>query len=215
MKFTELKLTTTFHNKIWALGAEKGGESSGEISDKNLVERVLAGDETAFEQIFDRHKRLVAGVAARFFRQPAEIEEIVQITFTKVYFELKNFRSDGNSSLPGFLARTATNAALDVLRSRKRKAENFFSELETDEKSDLLETLCGENGAENDFINRDLAEKLLSRLAAEDRAVLEMLDAEEMTVAEVSEITGWSNSKVKVKAHRARHALRKILRKFL
>ena len=211
-------MATAIHNKIWAINSEKSGESNlshAEISDKNLVERVLAGDETAFEQIFERHKRLVGCVAARFFRQPAEIEEIVQITFTKVYFELKNFRSEGDSSLQGFLARIAANAALDVLRSRKRKPENFFSDLEDCEKSNLLEILCGESGAENDFINRDLAEKLLSRLAAEDRAVLEMLDAEEMTVAEVSEITGWSNAKVKVKAHRARLSLRKILRRFL
>lgn len=208
-------MATVLHNKFWALSAETSDESSLELSDKILVERVLAGDETAFEQIFERHKRLVARVASRFFRQPAEIEEIVQITFTKTYFELKHFRSDGDSSLPGFLARVASNAALDVLRSRKRKAENFFSELDDGEKTSLIEILEGDDGAENDFINRDLAEKLLSRLAAEDRAVLEMLDAEEMTVAEVSEITGWSNSKVKVKAHRARRALRKILKRFL
>lgn len=211
-------MATAFHNKIWTISAEKSGESNlvrAEISDRNLIERVLAGDETAFEQLFERHKRLVARVAARFFRQQAEIEEIVQITFTKVYFELKNFRSESDSSLPGFLARTATNTALDLLRSQKRKSENFFSELEDDEKSNLLEILGDEACAENDFINRDLAEKLLSRLAAEDRAILEMLDAEEMTVAEVSEITGWSNSKIKVKAHRARSALRKVLKRFL
>jgi len=42
-----------------------------------------------------------------------------------------------------------------------------------------------------------------------------MLDAEEMSVSEVAEITGWSSSKIKIRAFRARHALRKILRKFL
>jgi RNA polymerase sigma-70 factor, ECF subfamily len=213
-----LKLATVIHNKIWAINAEKCGESktvSGEISDKILVERVLAGDETAFEQIFDRHKRLVARVAARFLRQPAEIEEIVQITFTKVYFELKNFRFERDSSLVGFLARIAANASLDALRRRKRKSEDFFSELEPDEKSAFIEVLQIENSAENDFVNRDLAEKLLSRLNAEERAVLEMLDAEEMSVAEVSEITGWSKAKVKIKAYRARLALRKVLKRFL
>lgn len=212
-------MTTALHSKIWTISSAESGDersfSSAEISDKILVERVLAGDEIAFEQIFDRHKRLVARVAARFLRQPAEIEEIVQITFTKVYFELKKFRAEHDSSLPSFLARIATNAALDVLRSQKRKPENCLSELTDDEKSNLLEILYSENGAENDFINRDLAEKLLSRLAAEDRAILEMLDAEELTVAEIAEITGWSNSKIKVKAHRARIALRKVLKRFL
>jgi RNA polymerase sigma-70 factor (ECF subfamily) len=75
--------------------------------------------------------------------------------------------------------------------------------------------LHSDDSAEKDLLNRDLAEKLLSRLAAEDRAILEMLDAEEMTVAEVSQITGWSNSKIKVKAHRARTALRKIYKRFM
>jgi RNA polymerase sigma-70 factor, ECF subfamily len=42
-----------------------------------------------------------------------------------------------------------------------------------------------------------------------------MLDAEEMSVREVAEITGWSNAKIKIRAFRARRALRKILRKFL
>lgn len=186
-----------------------------ETTDKQLVGRVLAGDEIAFEQIFERHKRPVARVAARFFRQPDEIEEIIQITFTKGYFELKNFRGERDLSLPSFLARIATNAALDVLRSRKRKSENFFSELTSDENAFLIDALHNENQTENRIIQRDLAEKLLSRLAAEDRALLEMLDAEEMTVAEVAQITGWSNSKIKVKAHRARNALRKILGRFL
>jgi len=34
-------------------------------SDKQLADLVLAGDETAFEELFDRHKRLVAAIAAR------------------------------------------------------------------------------------------------------------------------------------------------------
>lgn len=211
-------MTTAIQDKIWAVNAETSGESataSGEISDKILVGKVLAGDETAFEQIFDRHKRLVARVAARFLRQPAEIEEIVQITFTKVYFELKNFRFEREASLAGFLARIAANASLDALRRRKREFENCFSDFENNGKFDLLEIISSDDQTENDFVKRDPAEKLLSRLAAEDRAVLEMLDAEEMSVAEVSEITGWSKAKVKIKAYRARLALRKVLKRFL
>jgi DNA-directed RNA polymerase specialized sigma24 family protein len=42
-----------------------------------------------------------------------------------------------------------------------------------------------------------------------------MLDAEEMSVGEVAEITGWSRSKIKIRAFRARSALRKILRRFV
>jgi RNA polymerase sigma-70 factor (ECF subfamily) len=211
-------LATAWNTEIWALGAETGGAKaiiSADTPDKQLVDQVLAGDETAFEQIFERHKRLVARVASRFFRQSAEIEEIIQITFTKVYFGLENFRGKREFSLPSFLARVATNACLDLIRTRNYKSESFFSELNAEESASIFEALRSETGAENDLVNRELVEKLLSRLAAEDRALLEMLDAEEMTVKEVAQITGWSDSKIKIKAHRARNALRKILGKFL
>ena len=67
-------------------------------SDKQLAELVLEGNETAFEELFDRHKRLVASIAGRYFRRPEQVEEIIQITFSKVYFELRNFRgAHGNS----------------------------------------------------------------------------------------------------------------------
>ena len=56
---------------------------------------------------------------------------------------------------------------------------------------------------------------MLARLAPEDRLVLTLLDLEELSVAEISELTGWSVAKVKVRAHRARKALRTIVAKFL
>ncbi|HEX8708967.1 MAG TPA: sigma factor-like helix-turn-helix DNA-binding protein, partial [Pyrinomonadaceae bacterium] len=64
-------------------------------------------------------------------------------------------------------------------------------------------------------VTRDLAGKLLSRLSPEDRLVLVMLDVEGMSVAEIAKSTGWSGSKVKVRAHRARAGLRRVLERFL
>jgi RNA polymerase sigma-70 factor, ECF subfamily len=188
-----------------------------EKSDAQLVELVLAGDETAFEQIFHRHKRLAAFVAARYFRQPEQIEEIIQISFAKAFFELAEFRGERDASFAGWLGRIATNACLDVLRKQKRKPENLLSELSEAESEALLADWrqSDQSDAENSHARRDLAEKLLSRLSAEDRAILQMLDAEEMSVAEVAQITGWSKSKIKIRAFRARGALRKVLRKYL
>ena len=63
--------------------------------------------------------------------------------------------------------------------------------------------------------SRDLALKLLTRLSAEDRLVLTLLDVEGFSVAEIAQMTNWSISKVKVRAHRARAHLRKVLRKYV
>ena len=186
------------------------------MTDKQLVELVLAGEETAFEQLFDRYKRLVAAIASRYFQRPEQIEEIIQISFTKVYFELKNFRGERDFSLTSWLGRVTTNVCLDTLRSRKRKPENLICELSADETEILFaDARQNDKTAESLLVERDLAEKLLSRLPAEDRAILQMLYEKEMSIGEVADATGWSRSKIKVRAFRARRALRKILRKFV
>jgi RNA polymerase sigma-70 factor (ECF subfamily) len=69
--------------------------------------------------------------------------------------------------------------------------------------------------AESRAISRDLADKLLARLGADDRLVLTLLEVEELSVNEISDALGWSASKVKVRAHRARLSLRRIVEEFL
>jgi len=65
------------------------------------------------------------------------------------------------------------------------------------------------------LVSRDLAAKLLARLSADDRLILTLLDVEGFSVAEISEMTSWSISKVKVRAHRARAHLRRVMKRFL
>src|SRR3982750_3259724 len=71
-------------------------------SDKQLAELVLTGDEAWFEEIFDRHKRLVASIASRYFRRPEQVEEIIQISFSKMYFEIRHFRGAYELSRAGW-----------------------------------------------------------------------------------------------------------------
>ena len=190
--------------------------ASAEVSDRLLINSLLAGDDVAFELIYERYKRLVASIAGRFFRQSEQVEEIIQITFSKAYFEMTRFRGDHDLSLGSWLGRIATNACLDLLRTQKRKPENLICELTEDESTSLLD-FTAHNGchSEKSHIDRDLATKLLSKLAAEDRVVLQLLHAEEMSVTEIAEIMNWSRSKVKLRAWRARNALRKVLKKYL
>jgi RNA polymerase sigma-70 factor (ECF subfamily) len=191
-------------------------QSASETADSKLVALALAGDEAAFENIFNRHKKLVAVIASRYFRRAEQIEEIIQMTFTKAFFELKHFRGGQDFSLPGWLGRITTNACLDALRKQKRRHENSLDDFSERERDHLTATLTSLNSnAEKNLIGRDLAEKLLKNLPAADRALLQMLYADEMSVGEIAQITGWSPSNIKVRAFRARLALRKILRKFL
>lgn len=200
----------------------RADEETGEIavrvsrSDRQLVDLVLAGDEFAFEQLFDRHKRMVAVVASRYFRQPEQVEEIIQISFAKAFVDLAKFRGAYDLSLASWLARITANACFDSLRNKKRKPEDLCCELSDGEFESLSGSVADEpRNAESLLLNRDLVDKLLAPLPADDRALLQMLYAEELTVAEIADVTGWSPSKVKIKAWRARNAMRRVLRKFV
>lgn len=185
-------------------------------TDNQLVDLVLAGDSTAFEQIFDRHKRLVAVIASRYFRRPEEIEEIVQISFAKAFSELAAFRGRYDRSLSSWLVRIASNSCLDTLRSQQRKPERLTCELSEGEAASLLElTSVDALDEEKLLLERDLVEKLLSDLPETDQILLKMMYADEMSVADIAEVFGWSRSNVKIRAWRARAALRSVLRKFL
>lgn len=187
-----------------------------ERTDNQLVELVVAGEGSAFEQLFDRHKRLVAVVASRYFRRPEEIEEILQISFAKAFVELGGFRGVHERSFPSWLVKITTNACLDMLRSQKRKAERLNCELSEVELDSLFElTAVDSTRAENAILDRDLIEKLMAQIPAADRALLHMLYTEEMSVADIADTLGCSRSNVKVKAWRARAAVRKALRTIL
>jgi len=188
---------------------------------KDLVDQARQGDDPAFEELFNRHRRRVAVIAGRFFHQREQIEEIIQETFTKVYFALDSYtnsETDDDSLFAGWIARIAFNTCYDELRRIKRRAESLASDLSEEETGWLekrLRTDVRSDDAESSSVRRDLARKLLARLGAEDRLVLVLLNAEDMSVNEIARLMNWSPSKVKVRAHRARAALRRHLRKLV
>lgn len=185
-------------------------------TDAELAARAREGDESAFEELFERHRRRVALIAARFFRQREQIEEVVQESFTKAFFALNEFANHRDASFAAWLARIAFNTSYDELRRQKRRPEGALEELSEDEAATLTDRLRGEGlDAEGRAVSRDLASKLLARLSAEDRLVLVLLDVEGLSVAEIAKLLNWTGSKVKVRAHRARLHLRRVLERFL
>ena len=192
--------------------------STAEPSDTELVARVRNGDESSFEELFNRHRQRVALIGSRFFRQRERIEEIIQDSFTKAFFALEDFSNQQESSFAAWLARITYNTCYDELRRMKRRPESALSDVSEEEAAGLKAQLRAQGiggNIESQAIARDLAGKLLSRLSPEDRWVLVMLDVEGLSVSEIAKLAGWSVSKVKVRAHRARASLRRVLERFL
>src|SRR3954447_26205551 len=91
------------------LSVVRFSDHSQQTTDEMLVRAILDGDEQAFAEIFERYRKLVTGVAGRFFRDRSEIEECVQQSFAKMYFSLKAFRGERGASFPAWATRIAVN----------------------------------------------------------------------------------------------------------
>lgn len=189
---------------------------SGAQTDDELVSAVLRGDEAAFELLFERYRRSVTRLAYRFFYRQEQVEDIVQESFANAYFAFGSYRGGHEKSFIAWLSRITIRTCYDVMR-RTRRAENMLNELSQDEEATLAARLRGAvvSEIESAAISRDLAAKLLQRLDPEDRLVLTLLNGADLSVSEVSELTGWSPSKVKMRAHRARKVLQRVLHRYV
>jgi len=183
-----------------------------------LARLTREGDESAFAEIVRRYSPRVFRTASRFFRRREQVEEAAQEVFLKAFTELGSY--EGRGSMEGWLTRITTNTCLNLLRSARRRPELMASDLTEDETKWLDHKLAGRatenhHSAERRLVAADLADRVMSDLADDDRMVLTMIDGEDSSVKEVAEVTGWSESKVKVRAHRARKRMREAVEKLL
>jgi len=180
------------------------GPEPSSPSDERLIAAVLEGDDGAFAVLVGRHKRQVLRIAARFSRTPEELEELGQEIFLKAYTDLGQYR--GEAPLAHWLSRIAVRSCYDVLRKRRR-------EIGTQPLDDAAPYLADDPAEDRDPAEaaRELLDRALSRLRPAERLVITLLELEERTVREVAAMTGWSEVNVKVRAFRARRALKRIL----
>jgi len=173
-------------------------------SDEQLVEATLAGDDHAFAELTRRHKSRVFGVAARFARDASELEDICQDVFVQAYFKLRQFRRD--SPFEHWVLRITTYKCYDYLRKRRRDGTAVSVDA-------MLESGYEPSAPELPAPHPDL-ERLhaaLAQLSPKERLVITLLELEERSVQEIAGLTGWSATNVKVRAFRARAALRKLM----
>jgi RNA polymerase sigma-70 factor (ECF subfamily) len=183
----------------------------------DLARQAQDGDESAFAEIVRRYSPRVFSVASRFFRQRSLVEEAAQEVFLKAFTQLGSF--EGRGSIEGWLTRIATNTCLNMIRGAKRRPELTVSDLTDDEEQWLDHHSVGDGNeqpsVEKNLVATDLADRLLSVLSPEDQQALLMIDGEDASIKEVAEATGWSESKVKVRAFRARKKVREAMEKLL
>jgi RNA polymerase sigma-70 factor (ECF subfamily) len=183
-----------------------------------LARAAREGDESAFEEIMRRYSPRVFRFAGKFFKQRSLVEEAAQEVFLKAFTELGSY--EGRGSMEGWLTRITTNTCLNLLRSSKRRPELTVSDL-TEDQSDWLDKNLIDaaterhQSTERSLVAADLAGRVLQAMPADDQLVLTMIDGEDASVKDVAAMTGWSESKVKTQAFRARRRMREAVEKLL
>src|SRR6185436_11352007 len=118
-----------------------------EPADDALVAAVRAGDEAAFELLFERHRRMVTRLAYRFFYRREQVEDIVQESFAAAYFALAAYRGGQQRSFSSWLSRITIRICYDALR-RGHAAERSMSDL--NDRESLIAEGLRDPGSEND-----------------------------------------------------------------
>ena len=175
-----------------------------ESADEALVDATLAGDDDAFAELVRRHKRRVFGTAARFARDAHQLDDICQEVFLRAFRNLAKFRRA--APFEHWLARITVSACYDFLRRERRVREHVSLDAHVFELRDT-----GVDAAIAAGRARELLDFAMRRLSADERLILTLAEIEERPVREIAELTGWSESNVKVRAFRARQSLKKIL----
>lgn len=179
-------------------------------SDELLVRAVLAGAREDFEPLISRHQARVFATARRYARREDEVADIVQEVFLKAFERLPSFRFQ--APFDHWLMRLAVRTCYDFLRAHQRKREFNFSDL-SGEEEDWLERFRVDPESADDHANaaRALVRRLMETLSPEFRLVIQLLEIEERSLREIHELTGWSIPLIKVRAFRARAAMRRAL----
>jgi RNA polymerase sigma-70 factor (ECF subfamily) len=181
-------------------------------NDDALIAAVLAGDTASFEPLVVKYSPRLFATARRYARRDSEVEDIVQEVWCKAFQKLATYR--GDAPFEHWLMRLAIRTCYDFLRAHQRNREANFSEL-TESEDDWLDRFVLDPDAshEDSLAARQLVERLLEMLSPAARLIITLLEIEDRSVREISQLTGWSVPLVKVRAFRARAEMRKCLKR--
>ena len=193
------------------------------LSDDELVARARAGDVAAFEELIGRHEEKVYRLAMRFTRNETDAAEILQETFLSAWRNLEGFQ--GKAQFASWLYRVAVNAALMLLRSRKRHPQVAVEDVTPEALGEAVQDAGPGLGAGTDWSRRpdeqfqsgELRRQIqaaVDQLPESQRSVFLMRDVDGLSTEETGELLGLSLPTVKTRLHRARLALREAITRY-
>ncbi len=186
-----------------------------ETVDRELLARLRAGDDAAFEELVRLQSGRLLAVARRFLHNEEDARDAVQDAFLSAFRSLERF--EGQARLSTWLHRIVVNASLMKLRTRRRKPEKSIEELlprflEDGHMAEPAVPWRASTPSEAERSElRDLVLRQIEALPESYRNILLLRDIEGLDTEEAAKVLGVSPNAVKTRLHRARQALRGLL----
>jgi RNA polymerase sigma-70 factor, ECF subfamily len=180
-----------------------------------FVARLRAGDDMAFTELVRREGGRMLSVARRMLRDEEDARDAVQVAFLSAFKALPRFH--GDSRLSTWLHRIVVNSALMKLRSRLRRPEEPIDALlprYLDDGHQAEPVAVGQLSTEALLLRHEVRLQVragIDRLPESYRTVILLRDIEQFDTAETARVLGLTDNAAKLRLHRARQALAKLL----
>ncbi len=173
------------------------------MEDKEIVQKILAGDTEQYAEIVRRYQQNVANLTYKLCGTRLEIEEVTQQVFVELYMALPRFRFD--SKLSSFIYRITVNTVCKMLNKSKRYVSTDEYETRPDDPSP-------DRNAEQEIIHREQLEQLrtaIGHLKDEQRTALVLYTFEDFSYQQIADVMQCTLAKVESLIFRAKKNLAK------
>lgn len=186
------------------------------LSDAELVQRVLEGEEDAFAEVVRRWEPKLRAYVGQIVKSPEEARDLVQEAFIRAWSNLNQYNPTFRFST--WLFRIAHNLAIDQLRRRRRPLVSLDAGEDEEGSVRALDPADSRRGPLAELANRELAEALareIDNLPAAYRELVTLRHFVGLAYTEIAELKGLPLGTVKNKLFRAHSVLREALRSYL
>jgi RNA polymerase sigma-70 factor (ECF subfamily) len=185
------------------------------LSDEDLVLRVQAGENSAFDVLVDRYKVRLYNYLLRLLRDPDEAEETAQETFVKAFIHADKYKTIARFST--WLYTIATNLVRNKLRAKKR-APRFISlwsrNPDSDEEGPAVDLLDTSRQPDVEFNDKELGEIIndaIAKIPEKYRTSFVLREINQLSYEEIAAVTGLKLGTVRSRINRARNWFRRLI----
>ena len=174
-------------------------------TEKQLIEAIRNGERAALRRLYDRYSGYAMAIGLRYLPEGDEVRDVLQDSFVRILTSIGQFNYHGEGSLKSWVSRIVSNRSVDYLREhqRFRVVSGIPDEPDEEEEPDV------------GGVPPDVLTKMIGRLPANYRTVLNLYVFEQRSHREIAQLLGIKESTSSSLYFRAKKMLAKIIKEYL